>query len=120
MFKTWYYSFKEFKTEIRDAFAEVDTFNKIIYNLFGNAIKYAESKVDVTLLTYHEDDASFTIRVKNDGYLISEEMKQKIFESFFRIPETKLQTGTSIGLALSLSFMKLHSGKLILEPAKII
>jgi signal transduction histidine kinase len=58
---------------------------------------------------------SFTLQVKNDGYLIPERLKEKIFEPFFRLKETESQTGTGIGLALSLSLAHLHGGVLKLE-----
>jgi signal transduction histidine kinase len=45
------------------------------------------------------------------------EMKEKIFEPFFRLKETEKQKGTGIGLALSLSLTQLHKGSLFLrEP----
>lgn len=98
------------------AFVDVDAFSKIIYNLFSNAVKYAESKVCVDLLPLHRDNNSFTIRVKNDGSLIPDELKEKIFEPFYRIRKIDNQTGTGIGLALALSLTQLHKGTLSLEP----
>jgi len=53
--------------------------------------------------------------VRNDGYLIPYEMKDKIFEPFFRLKETEKQKGTGIGLALSLSLVQLHNGTLALK-----
>ncbi|MEI6950636.1 two-component regulator propeller domain-containing protein [Paraflavisolibacter sp. H34] len=100
------------------AFVDVDAFNKIIYNLFSNAVKYAQSKVFVLLKLQGDNAASFTILVKNDGYLIPESLKEKIFEPFFRIRETESETGTGIGLALSRSLTELHNGVLVLEPSE--
>jgi ligand-binding sensor domain-containing protein/signal transduction histidine kinase len=101
-------------------FASIDTeaFNKILTNLFSNAVKYAASKVFVSLLPLAEQDQFFTIEIKNDGYPIPYEMKEKIFEPFFRLKETEKQKGTGIGLALSLSLVQLHKGILTLkEPS---
>ncbi len=94
---------------------DVDAFNKIINNLIGNAIKFAAKKVMIELLPFYKDEQSFTIRVKNDGYLIPVELKEKIFEPFYRISETEAQTGSGIGLALALSLTQLHNGTLMLE-----
>lgn len=98
-------------------FAAVDTeaFNKILSNLFSNAVKYAATAVHVSLAAVTEADDHFTIEVKNDGYLIPGDMKHKIFEPFFRLRETEKQKGTGIGLALSLSLVQLHKGELVLK-----
>jgi len=97
------------------ASVDIDAFNKILTNLFSNAVKYGEKKVAVTLLPFRETDPFFTIEIKNDGYLIPYDMKDKIFEPFFRLKETEKQKGTGIGLALSLSLTQLHKGILTLK-----
>jgi ligand-binding sensor domain-containing protein/signal transduction histidine kinase len=97
------------------ASVDIDAFNKILSNLFSNAVKYAKSEVYVCLLPFTEQDHFFTIEIKNDGYLIPYEMKEKIFEPFFRLKETEKQKGTGIGLALSRSLTQLHKGLLDLK-----
>ena len=49
------------------------------------------------------------------GYIIPYEMKEKIFEPFFRLKETEKQKGTGIGLALSRSLAQLQKGILDLK-----
>ncbi|MEO5681088.1 MAG: two-component regulator propeller domain-containing protein [Chitinophagaceae bacterium] len=97
------------------AAVDIEAFNKILSNLFSNAVKYAATTVQVCLLPFTESDNSFTIEVKNDGYQIPYDMRNKIFEPFFRLKETEKQKGTGIGLALSLSLVQLHKGILELE-----
>jgi len=98
------------------AFIDAEAFNKILGNLFSNAIKYAESLVEVALLPGAAEDTCFTITIKNDGFTIPADMSEKIFEPFFRLRETEKQKGTGIGLALSRSLTELHKGKLCLLP----
>jgi ligand-binding sensor domain-containing protein/signal transduction histidine kinase len=99
------------------AFIDIEAFNKILSNLFSNAVKYAQSKVHVSLLPTGEEDNFFTIEIGNDGFLIPYEMKEKIFEPFFRLKETEKQKGTGIGLALSRSLTQLHKGTLDLKES---
>ena len=97
------------------ACVDVDAFNKILNNLFTNALKYCSQQVTIYLHTCNEEDDNFTIEFINDGYLITAEMKEKIFEPFYRVTETKKQTGSGIGLALSRSLTELHQGRLYLK-----
>ncbi|MCW3089922.1 MAG: hybrid sensor histidine kinase/response regulator [Ferruginibacter sp.] len=107
--------FKIFASPPLFAFIDLETLNKILSNILNNAIKYSDSIVSIHLLPVATDDIFFTIEVKNDGYLIPVEMKEKIFETFFRIKETKKQLGTGLGLALSRSLAELHKGSLIFK-----
>ncbi len=102
---------------IKDVYAyiDIDAFNKILTNLLSNAVKYAKSRVELQIACPKASDKTFVIEVKNDGYLIPSEMKEKIFEPFFRLKETDKQKGTGIGLALSLSLTELHKGILELK-----
>ena len=97
------------------ACVDADAFHKILTNLFTNAVKYSKHEIQINLLYVKENDDHFTIEFANDGFLISPEMKEKIFEPFYRITETKKQTGSGIGLALSRSLTELHHGKLFLK-----
>jgi signal transduction histidine kinase len=54
----------------------------------------------------------------NDGFIIPEENKAQIFDSFYRIKETCNYPGTGIGLTLSRSLAEMHGGTLILDTSK--
>jgi signal transduction histidine kinase/CheY-like chemotaxis protein/AraC-like DNA-binding protein len=93
-----------------------DAFTKIISNLFANAVKYAQSCMELSLEQAGED--CFRISVSNDGRLIPEDMKEKIFEPFFRIGDetgNSIQSGAGLGLSLARSLAELHHGMLYLE-----
>lgn len=98
------------------AYVDTEAFRKILSNLFNNAIKYSENAVIVRLQPFNSDDSVFNIEIKNDGYLIPYDMKEKIFEPFYRLKETEKQAGTGIGLPLSRSLAELHKGVLDLKP----
>ncbi len=98
------------------AWVDAEAFTKIISNLLNNAVKYAKSKV-VIELDYAQSD-TFSVIVRNDGFLIPEDMRNKIFETFYRLKETGKQSGTGLGLALARSLAELHNGKLVLAEAE--
>jgi signal transduction histidine kinase/ligand-binding sensor domain-containing protein/DNA-binding response OmpR family regulator len=98
-------------------FADVDreAFTKIISNLFTNAIKYAASEI---VLSLESDEQTFRLKVSNDGFLIPQEMKEKIFEPFFQVGDengNSIKSGAGLGLPLARSLAELHKGKLYLE-----
>jgi ligand-binding sensor domain-containing protein/signal transduction histidine kinase/DNA-binding response OmpR family regulator len=103
----------EFELELgeKDIFAFVDkeAFKKILSNLINNAIKYSNEKVSITLF---RDEKKLTLVVKNDGKLIPFQLKDKIFEPFFRVDNTDASSGTGIGLSLAQSLTQLHNGNL--------
>jgi signal transduction histidine kinase/DNA-binding response OmpR family regulator len=111
----------DFKLQLppENLFADIDkeAFTKIISNLFTNAFKYADSQV--LLMMESEKSDYFHIKVINDGYLIPDEMREKIFEPFFRIDENgnNIKPGTGLGLPLARSLAELHQGKLYLETS---
>ncbi|WP_069659222.1 hybrid sensor histidine kinase/response regulator transcription factor [Arcticibacter eurypsychrophilus] len=93
------------------AYVDAEAFKKIISNLFNNAIKYSDKTVIVKLLPFSSDDDNFNIEFRNDGSIISNEHKHKIFEPFYRIETTK-EAGTGIGLPFARSLAELHKGQL--------
>ncbi|HTE11641.1 MAG TPA: ATP-binding protein, partial [Chitinophagaceae bacterium] len=100
------------------AMADEEALHKIFSNLFGNAVKYAIKTVNVRLLPPGKENVFFTLEISNDGYIIPADMKEKIFEPFYRLKETIKQKGTGIGLALARSLAELHNGSLYLKDTK--
>ncbi|MDI9879293.1 hybrid sensor histidine kinase/response regulator transcription factor [Flectobacillus longus] len=115
-------TFKQISFELQlpneDFWASVDreAFQKIISNLIDNAVKYAEHKAIIKL--YSIDETHFSIEVQNDGLLIPEDYRQRIFEPFYRMNNVKNQRGTGIGLALARSLAELHDGVLKVIDSK--
>jgi len=95
------------------AYVDPEALTKIIVNLLKNALKYGEQVVSVNLTA--EKEKSVEIRVLNDGLLIPEPLKEKIFEPFYRLKTKQHTEGTGIGLALSRSLATLHHGSLIVD-----
>jgi len=96
------------------AYIDVEAFYKIISNLLDNAIKYGKTTVEL-VLEQPEDEDKFKVLVKNDGSRVPVELKDKIFEPFFRAKETEIKAGTGIGLSISKSLAQLHSGELYFD-----
>ena len=94
--------------------ADEEALNKIFSNLFNNAVKFANKKVAIRMFPISQNSTYLIMEFENDGLKIPLEMKEKIFEPFYRLKESK-QEGTGIGLALARSLVELLNGDLYLK-----
>ena len=108
----------ELPPEPVSAMADEEALNKIFSNLFTNATKYAAGNIHVKLLGPEKNRGVFSIEISNDGYTIPADMREKIFEPFYRLKENIKQKGTGIGLALARSLAELHNGRLYLSAPR--
>lgn len=92
---------------------DAEAFTKIMSNLISNAIKYGEKQVIVSLESDNEHNRFF-VKVKSDGSPIPAELREKVFETFYRVKRGGKQSGTGLGLALSRSLAELMKGSLSL------
>ncbi len=92
---------------------------KIVSNLLSNAIKYCKNSIELSL-TVDENKQNVVIRVTNDGDLIPQNEREKIFTPFYQIRTVSAQlkgsNGTGLGLPYARTLTNLHKGTLILDP----
>lgn len=102
------------------AFIDKEACTKILSNLLSNAVKYAKSKIIIRFEA--AENEWFTIAIMNDGRTIPDEIREKIFEPFFRDDSSIHKSGTGLGLPLARSLAEMHEGALTLEksPAGLI
>ena len=92
-------------------FVDREALTKIMSNLFSNAVKYAAGSI-VVRLQPSADYETFTIDFINDGIPVPAEMRDKIFEPFYRIKGNEDKPGTGLGLPLARSLAEMHHGTL--------
>ncbi|AOZ72466.1 hypothetical protein BK816_03455 [Boudabousia tangfeifanii] len=102
--------------------AEIDEkrIERVIRNMVVNAIEHAESKpVEITIA---EDNDAISIRVRDYGIGMTEEVSAHVFDRFYRADPARARTtgGTGLGLAIATEDVNLHDGKLEAkgEPGK--
>lgn len=95
--------------------ADEEALNKILSNLFSNAVKYADHMITVKRLPVEKEDNYLQIVFSNDGPQVPPDLREKIFDPFYRLKQTTKQRGTGIGLTLARSLTELHKGELFLQ-----
>ena len=95
------------------ALADKSSFVKILNNLFSNAIRYSDKKIEVKLVL---KEGCFKIIFLNDGELVPLEQREKIFDPFYQMKKNANASSSSgIGLSLARSLSELHHGTLVFE-----
>jgi PAS domain S-box-containing protein len=88
---------------------------QVLINLLGNALKFTES--GEIRLEVEQRDRRYLFRVEDTGPGISDEARERIFESFQQAEEGNAKGGTGLGLAITLRQVELMGGALELESA---
>lgn len=89
---------------------------RLVYNLVENAIKYNFSGGTVTV-TATQQNSQLHLTVEDTGNGIPEELKERIFEPFFRLDKSRSRElgGVGLGLALVREIVRVHNGSLLVK-----
>lgn len=89
--------------------ADESQIRAIVDNLVGNAIKYSPGGGRVQVALARRGD-HVHIDVRDQGPGIAPELRERVFEPFFRGPDAVSTAGTGIGLALAAAAARIHGG----------
>jgi len=105
-----------FDAENCPVFADRDAIDRVLINLFDNALKFNRPGGYVRV-EVKQTDASATITVENAGEGISPEDLQMIWDKFYKTDRSrgKDKTGVGLGLYLEKNFMAAHGGRIYAE-----
>ena len=86
---------------------------RLVYNLVENAIKYNHSGGQVTV-TADRKEKHVYLSVKDTGTGIPEELKERVFEPFFRVDKSRSRElgGVGLGLALVREIVRVLDGSI--------
>ncbi|MEM9243082.1 MAG: HAMP domain-containing sensor histidine kinase [Pseudomonadota bacterium] len=106
-----------FTTSVQKAYisGQALALKRAFSNIIDNAIKYAGSAT--IRLEQHSDDSHYQISIEDQGPGIDQQLKEKVFEPFYRIEDSRSRStgGTGLGLAIVEDIIKSHQGKIKLE-----
>ncbi len=87
---------------------------QVLYNLLENAAKYSSEKPNVEISVKRDDGENLVFAVADEGRGIAENLREKVFDKFFRInqavAEAHATRGTGLGLAIAKGIVEAHGG----------
>lgn len=92
---------------------DTDKYDKILYNLLSNALKFTNKYGNVDLFIRLKDGAEgvLIVEVSDNGIGIPIKSQEKIFKRFYQVSNSQEHnTGSGIGLSLVKSLVELHKG----------
>lgn len=109
-----------FNTEKEDitGWIDNDKYDKILYNLLSNALKFTNKYGNVDMFIRLKDgvDGLLVVEVSDNGIGIPLKSQEKIFKRFYQVTNSKEHnTGSGIGLSLVKSLVALHKGIISVE-----
>ena len=89
---------------------------RLVYNLVENAIKYNHSGGQVTV-TADRKEKHVYLSVEDTGAGIPEELRERVFEPFFRVDKSRSRElgGVGLGLALVREIVRVHDGSITVK-----
>ena len=86
---------------------------RLVYNLVENAIKYNHPLGQVTVTAYQRNKHVY-LSVEDTGSGIPKELRERVFEPFFRVDKSRSRAlgGVGLGLALVHEIVRVHDGNI--------
>ena len=92
---------------------------RLVYNLVENAIKYNHPLGQVTVTAYQRKKHVY-LSVEDTGSGIPKELRERVFEPFFRVDKSRSRElgGVGLGLAFVREIVRVHDGSICIKSGK--
>lgn len=94
---------------------------RLVYNLVENAIKYNHPLGQVTVTAYQRNKHVY-LSVEDTGSGIPKELRERVFEPFFRVDKSRSRElgGVGLGLAFVREIVRVHDGSIYIKSGKTV
>ena len=92
---------------------------RLVYNLVENAIKYNHPLGQVTVTAYQRNKHVY-LSVEDTGSGIPKELRERVFEPFFRVDKSRSRElgGVGLGLAFVREIVRVHDSSICIKSGK--
>ena len=106
-------------SELPAVSVDAASITEVIYILLDNASKYSPETTAITIRATMENDRFVRIGVSDEGPGIPDEMRERVFEKFFRVPARESHDpnrgGIGLGLPIARRLVETQGGKIWID-----
>lgn len=111
----------EIERELPVVLIDANSITEVVYTLLDNAAKYSPPESKIRILARRTKDETIEIAVEDCGRGVSKEMREKVFDKFFRTDEKAVHntsSGLGLGLAIARGIVESQGGKIWIEDGQ--
>ena len=99
------------KTQVKIDYREI---RRVILNILENSLKYDNNIDKMSRIFVYEKDEWVFVEISDNGDGVDEKILHKLFESFYRVDQSRTNPsqGSGLGLAISKSIIEAHGGEI--------
>lgn len=101
-----------------EAKIDANSMRQVLINLLANASRFStpEAQIEIAIdLSISEGNKQLTLEVRDHGEGIPEQLREKVFERFYRVDNSRNSEtgGSGLGLSIVSSIIAKHHGKIV-------
>lgn len=107
-------------SDLPNVFADAASISEVVYTLVDNAVKYSADGTRIRVSAQEKGAGTLVISVEDQGRGISQEVREKVFDKFFRVDDTDIHrtdSGLGLGLAIAKGIVESQGGSIAIEDA---
>ncbi len=100
---------------------DANSVSEVIFTLLDNAAKYSAKASNIRITARRSENETIEVAVEDEGRGIADDMREKVFDKFFRAGENDIHTtGSGLGLGLSIArgIIESQGGKILIEDGR--
>ncbi len=103
------------------AMGDKEQIMRVVYNLIINAIKFTPAGGDIAITTdYYVRNNLVTVVVEDSGPGIPQDKRMRIFESFYKIDQSRTNSGSGLGLYICMEILHAHDQTITVDSSPIL
>ena len=104
--------------ELPEILVDAASISEVLYLLLDNAAKYSPKGSKIRIASHQIPENMIEISVDDQGQGIPEESREKVFQKFVRLPESRVPStreGMGLGLAIVKGIIESQGGRIRIE-----